>query len=73
LHLSLPILVVIICAGLLVSIFQTLTQIQEQTLVYGIKLIAATITLTYSVGWMSLELLIFTNQLFENFAQLTRN
>lgn len=43
--------------GLLVSILQALTQIQDQTLQFLIKLVAVCITLAVSYHWMGSALL----------------
>jgi type III secretion HrpO family protein len=61
-----PILVATI-VGLIVSLFQALTQIQEQTLGFAVKLIAVTITLLLTARWMGSELLTFCNHLFDVF------
>ena len=55
LWLSLPPIVVASVVGVLFSLFQALTQIQEQTLSFGIKLIAVMATLVGMAlgGWMS--------------------
>ena len=51
--LSMPLVIVATTAGLLVSILQTLTQIQDQTLSFAVKLIAAGATIALSAKWMS--------------------
>jgi type III secretion HrpO family protein len=72
LMLSLPALVVATAVGLLVSLFQALTQIQEQTLSFGLKLIAVVLTLVLTASWVSAELLQWSLLLFDQFPALVR-
>lgn len=50
--------------GLLVAVIQTVTQIQEQTLSFGIKLIAVSICLFQLSGWMAQVIMNYANELF---------
>lgn len=61
-----PILVATL-VGLLVSLFQALTQIQEQTLGFAVKLIAVTVTLLLTSRWMGAELYAYCVALFDVF------
>lgn len=72
LWLSLPPIVVAATVGTLFSLFQALTQIQEQTLSFAIKLIAVMATLSLTVRWMGGELYNFTVSIFELFPQIVR-
>ncbi|MBQ9694487.1 MAG: type III secretion system export apparatus subunit SctS [Kiritimatiellae bacterium] len=72
LRLSLVPIVVATVVGLVVSLLQALTQIQEQTLGFAVKLIALSITLLLMARWMGSELLLFTQELFLRFPQLTQ-
>ena len=72
LMLSLPPLVVATAVGLLVSLFQALTQIQEQTLSFGLKLIAVVVTLVLTASWVGAELLQWSLLLFDQFPALVR-
>lgn len=65
LWLSLPPIVVGSVVGVLFSLFQALTQIQEQTLSFGIKLIAVSVTLLLTARWVGGELFNFTMQIFD--------
>jgi type III secretion protein S len=60
LWLSLPPIVVASVVGVLFSLFQALTQIQEQTLSFGVKLIAVMVTLVLTARWVGVELYNFT-------------
>jgi flagellar biosynthetic protein FliQ len=52
LQLSSPILIVSVVVGLLISIFQSVTQIQESTLTFVPKIIAGILTLIILMPWM---------------------
>ena len=65
--LSGPPIIISMVLGLLVAIFQAATQIQEQTLSFTIKLFAVIITLIVLGGWLSAQILHFTNTIFTNF------
>ena len=67
LWLSLPPILVAAVVGTLFSLFQALTQIQEQTLSFAIKLIAVMITLVLAARWIGGEVLNFTLSIFEFF------
>lgn len=60
-----PILIVSIVIGLLISIFQATTQIQEQTLTFVPKLIAVGLTGLLMASFMSQTLIDFTERIFE--------
>ena len=53
--------------GILLSLIQAITQLQEQTLSFGIKLIAVSITLFLSGSWLSAQLLEFSKAIFDRF------
>jgi type III secretion protein S len=72
LYLSLPPIVVASVAGVLVGFIQALTQIQEQTLSFGIKLVAVTVTLFAIAPWLGAELENFARLILEQFGALTR-
>lgn len=44
-------IIVATCIGLLVGLFQTVTQLQEQTLPFGIKLLGVSLCLFLLSGW----------------------
>jgi flagellar biosynthetic protein FliQ len=64
-----PILVSLV-VGLLVSLFQATTQIQEQTLTFVPKLLAVFATLAAFGPWIAAQLARFTEALFVAFPQL---
>jgi type III secretion HrpO family protein len=53
--------------GLFVAIFQAATQIQEQTLSTMVKLFAVILTLLFMGGWLSAQIVQFTNNILTNF------
>jgi flagellar biosynthetic protein FliQ len=65
-----PILVMSLAIGLLVSLFQSVTQIQEITLTFVPKLIGVGLVLMLSGHWMLGELIGFTNHLFDMIPRL---
>jgi len=55
--LSAPPLIVAVVVGVLTSLVQALMQIQDQTLPFGIKLVAVGITLALTGHWGGVELM----------------
>lgn len=70
LRLSLIPIIVATVLGLIVSLLQALTQIQEQTLGFAIKLIAISLTIVAASSWMGGEMLMYTQDIFTHFALL---
>lgn len=60
-------LLVSLVIGLLVSIFQTATSIQEQTLTFVPKIIAVFLTIALIGGWMMTKMVEFTTALWQDF------
>ena len=65
LKLSAPILATSLVIGFTVSLFQSMTQIQEFTLSFVPKLIGVGVALLVCGNWMLHTLIDFTNDLFE--------
>jgi type III secretion protein S len=70
--LSMPAIVVASVVGVLFSLFQALTQIQEQTLSFAIKLIAVGVTLALCGRWIGVEVFNYTTMLFDSIAYVGR-
>ena len=70
LWLSMPPIAVAAIVGTLFSLLQALTQIQEQTLSFAVKLIAVGITLVLTARWIGGEIYNFTLLLFGTFPRL---
>ncbi len=65
-----PILILSLLIGLLISIFQAATQIQEQTLTFLPKLIAIAVILVVGGNWMLNKIVIFTQQIMNIIANV---
>ncbi|MFZ5586596.1 MAG: flagellar biosynthesis protein FliQ [Thermodesulfobacteriota bacterium] len=70
--LSLPMLGVGMIVGLVISIFQSVTQIQEMTLTFVPKIVAVLLGLLFFGPWMLSKLLSYTEGIFTNFPQYIR-
>ena len=68
--LSAPAVLAAVVVGLMVSILQAATQIQEQTLTFVPKLVAVFGVLAIAGMWMIAQLMRFTTSLFENIPRL---
>ena len=66
---SVPLLLVSMIVGLISSLFQTLTSIQEQTLTFVPKLIAIMIALMIMGNWLLNEIVSFMQMLWSSFSQ----
>ena len=64
---SAPLLIISLVIGLVVSIFQTVTSIQEQTLTFVPKIIAVFLTLIVLGHWMLNEMTQFMIRLWSDF------
>lgn len=64
LRLGAPVLLLSMLVGILVAIFQAVTQIHEQSLSFILKLIVVIIVLLVGGGWMLETLMDFTRYLF---------
>ncbi len=68
---SLPPVLVAAIVGVLISLVQALTQVQEQTLAFGFKLIAVILTLFATMESIGNNLLSFTRHVFDKAATWT--
>jgi flagellar biosynthetic protein FliQ len=66
---SLPLLLAGLVVGVLVSVLQAATSIQEQTLSFIPKILAVVITAYILMQWMMTVILEYTRQVFEQMAQ----
>ena len=67
-----PVLLVSLVVGLIISIFQTVTSIQEQTLTFVPKIIAVFLSLILLGNWMLQELSGFMVTLWSDFSRYVR-
>lgn len=68
--LAAPLLLVALVVGLVVSLFQAATQINEATLSFIPKLIAIAITLVIAGPWMLTTMLDYMHRIFTSIPQL---
>lgn len=66
---TMPLLLVSLIIGLIISIFQTITSIQEQTLTFVPKLLAIMIALMIMGNWLLNEIVSFMQMLWGSFGQ----
>lgn len=66
-----PVLIASLLVGLLVSIFQAVTQIQEQTLTFVPKLIVVICIIVFCGPWMMNKLVLLTTELMGMIANIT--
>lgn len=67
-----PVLIISLVVGLIISIFQAATQIQEQTLTFVPKLIAIILVLVLGGPWMLNKLVVLTSELFQSISTIVK-
>ena len=67
---GMPLLLVGLAIGLLVSVFQAVTQIQEQTLSFIPKVVATAVVIVVGGPWMLDQLLAYTAELYSSIPRL---
>lgn len=67
LMLSLPTILVAAIVGILFALFQAITQLQEQTLSFAVKLVAVSVVLFMLLGWIGGQLVRYGTTIFEYF------
>ena len=72
LQLSAPILVFSLVSGLVISVFQAVTQINEMTLSFVPKIIAVAVAAVIFGPWMLNSLVTYMTNLFVNLPSLAR-
>ncbi|OGR31965.1 MAG: EscS/YscS/HrcS family type III secretion system export apparatus protein [Desulfobacula sp. RIFOXYB2_FULL_45_6] len=65
-YLSMPMLGLGLAVGLLVSVFQAVTQVQEMTLTFVPKILAVFLGLLFAAPWMLEQITAFTIHVIEN-------
>ena len=65
LYLSLPVVITATLIGLIVGLLQALTQIQEQTIAFGIKLVGVMIVMILTADWMGGQLMRYYENIFQ--------
>ncbi len=69
---SAPVLIATMVVGLVVSVLQAATQVQEQTLSFVPKLVAVFVTLAIMGPWIGAQLVRFTQTVLEAFPLVVR-
>jgi len=64
---AVPILGAGLIVGLLISLFQAVTQIQEQTLTFVPKIITMILVAVAMLGWISIRMSEFAIEMFSGF------
>lgn len=62
---SLPPLLASLIVGLVISLLQAMTQVQEQTLTFVPKIVVTILALIITAGWMLVSLREFTERVFD--------
>ena len=70
--LSAPMLIVGLAIGLVVSIFQAVTQVQEMTLTFVPKIIGVMVALAIALPWMTNLIVTYTENLFSSIPMYIR-
>lgn len=70
LMLSGPMLICAVVVGLMISIFQAATQINEQTMTFIPKIVAVLVALVIFAPWMIKLMLAFTRDVYSNIGHL---
>jgi flagellar biosynthetic protein FliQ len=71
LKLALPTLVACLAVGLVISVLQAVTQIQEMTLTFVPKLVAVAVIMVVAGPWMLNTLLTFTESVYDQIPNMT--
>lgn len=72
LYVSMPALLLSLLVGLIVSVFQAVTQIQEMTIAFVPKIVVTLLSLLVFGSWMLGKLLDFTREIMTNIPQWVR-
>ena len=71
LKVGLPLLLIGLAVGLVISVFQAVTQIQEQTLTFIPKIIATGAVIIIGGPWMLDQLILYTNDLYSMIPEMS--
>ena len=68
--LSMPPIAVASLVGIIVGLFQALTQIQEQTISFAFKLAAIILVIFLTMGWVGAELISYGMESFDRIERI---
>ena len=71
LKIGLPLLVAGLLVGLVISVFQAVTQIQEQTLTFIPKILATAAVIIVAGPWMLDQLVVYAQELYLSIPELS--
>jgi len=69
---SLPAVGIGLLIGFIISLFQAVTQIQEQTLTFVPKVVAVMLTIAFTSPWVIAMIVDFTNSLWSSIPNMVR-
>jgi len=61
-----PVLAIAVVVGLLISILQAVTQVQDQTISFVPKIVAMLVTLAYILPWVINRMIAYSTDLIHN-------
>jgi len=67
-----PALLVSLVVGLMISVFQVVTSLQDQTIAFVPKVIAVMLVVAFSFPWMMQTMVHFTTRMFTEFNTIVR-
>ena len=67
-----PLLITAMIIGVLVSLFQSVTSIQEQTLTFVPKMVGVILVLVFSAPWILRTLIQFTNAFLSRIPEMVK-
>jgi flagellar biosynthesis protein FliQ len=70
--LSAPLLLVAMLIGIMIALFQAVTQIQEMTLTFVPKILGVMLALLFFSSWMMIKLTDYTKGLFMSLPEIIR-
>ncbi len=70
--LAMPALIVSLVVGLIISVFQAVTSIQEQTLTYVPRIAAVSVVLLVTLTWSAQTAIHFTERMLWQASEVTR-
>ena len=72
LYVAAPALIVSMCVGLAISVFQVVTSLQDQTVAFVPKVLAVMAVVVLSFPWMIRVMVQFTARMFTDFNVIVR-
>lgn len=67
---SMPVVAVTVLVGLVIGMLQAVTQIQDQSIAYGAKILAAAATIAILAAWAGGQLMQYALPIFEGIASI---